>query len=340
MDSQLADLALEAIARFDGIPVDRLGSLSATKVYDADRSIFLLRAENCSTSFALKVRTAQGVKEGDLADSATESEFRKIEAAFAILRTTSVAADMPVPVALFAEHRALLTTWCDGTELRHLFYSGAWRWPIGDEDMRAHFRRCGTWLGAFHDGSRTDADASETSRIRLCHVDRMLAQLSDNSGNKLSDSALDNIRSAIHDSLFARDRVDVGLLHGNFTLRNILCVSGRAIPVDFEDSRQDAIAMDVGQFVADIALSSYRPAIGATARKEVVKAFLDGYRERLPTSRERLTGTFLYHVLATYYEIVGRKESGLVGRLVSVRQLSVYSKMLSAPERVCANLLA
>lgn len=285
-------------------------------------------------AFALKVRKERGVKEGDQAASAAESEFRKIEAAFTILRGTSIAADMPVPVALYADHKAMLTTWCEGVELRRLFYRGAWRWPVRSDDLRACFRHCGSWLGAFHDGSRTGADASQTSIRRLGHVDRMLAQIADNSSD-LGDNDLDRVRSVIAASISSSDRIDVGLLHGNFTLRNILCTPDRAIPVDFEDSRQDAISMDVGQFVADIALSAYRPGIGAAARKGAITAFLGGYRGFLQVSRERLAGMLLYHVLATYYEVVGRNVSGPAARLVSMRQLSVYAQMLRAPEATC-----
>ncbi len=339
MDGKLLNLAQESIAQFLATPIDRLGAFRALKVYDADRSIFLLRAENCSTAFALKVRKEQCVKEGDLSDSATESEFRKIEAAFAIIRNTSVAADMPVPVALFAEHRAMLTSWCPGTELRRLFYRRAWTWRMRSADLCAHFGRCGTWLAAFHNGSCRNSDAAETSRVRLRHVDRMVAQIADNPGNRLGDHELERVRSVISDSLLGCNRVDVGLLHGNFTLRNILCTPGRAIPVDFEDSRPDATSMDVGQFIADIALAAYRPTIGESALKGSAAAFLSAYRERLPISQERLSGSFLYHVLATYYEVINRDASALVAQILSTRQRYVYSQMLAAPERTCENSL-
>lgn len=339
MDAKLLGLVQESIARFVGSPVGTIGKLSTQKIYDADRSIFRVRAENCPTIFALKVRKVQAEKEGDLSDSASESEFRKIEAAFAVIRNTSFAADMPVPVELYPDHRAILTTWCPGTELRRLFYRGAKPWSKPSEDLVSHFDCCGKWLAAFHDGSRRDTALAETTEVRLRHLDRMLAQLADNPRNRLGDPRLEKVKVFIGQSLLNCDRVDVGLVHGNFTLRNILCSSGRAVPVDFEDGRRDAISMDVGQFVADVALSAYRPRIGSSACTGAIAAFLAAYRAHVPISQERLEGSFLYHILATYYEVVGRNPSAIPARLISSRQRTVYSQMLSAPERTCTSLL-
>lgn len=339
MDDELLNLAQQSIARFVGRSVDRLGALATSKVYDEDRSIFLLRADNCATAFALKVRKVQAVKEGDRSDAATASEFGKIEAAFAIIKDTSVAADMPVPVALFGEHRAMLTTWCPGTELRRLFYRGALPWPMRSTDLLTSFRHCGRWLAAFHRGSRTRTDTTNTSRSRLQHVDRMIAQIADNPRNRLGQHELEGVKSVISHSLLGCSGTDVGLLHGNFTLRNVLYSPGRAIPVDFEDSRRDALSMDVGQFIADIALSAYRPLISERARKSAVAEFLGAYAEGSAVAKEQISGSLLYHILATYYEIVGRNTSGLAAQLVSTRQRYVYAKMLSEPEQICENLL-
>src|SRR5690606_23663607 len=115
----------------------------------------------------------------------------------------------------------------------------------------------------FHNASRQRASDEEAMRTRLDHVDRMLDFISGSPRNLLAAPDLARVRQTIASLLTGTSGAAFGLLHGNFSLRNILVSSAGVSPVDFEDSREGTTDMDTGQFVADLVLSAYRPGMRA-----------------------------------------------------------------------------
>jgi Ser/Thr protein kinase RdoA (MazF antagonist) len=331
MDASLRRLVCEAIETFCNLSHGAAEPLSIHKAYDADRQIYRLVAGSGAGTFALKVRGAEVIKQSDLSDDAAEAEFRQLEKAHATAAKSGIAASMPVPVALFRDYRAILTTWCEGRQLRRIYYANAWRWPLAAAELRSHFRHCGTWLGLFHNASRASCNAEELSGPRMGHVSRMLDQIPASPRNRLSLRELDAIRSAIRGGLDASARVERGLLHGNFTLRNILVSTHGIAPVDFEDSREDAVALDTGQFVADVILSGYRPFMWSAARRLVATEFLAAYREYVPLAPDHVGACVLYHMLAAYYEVVLRNAGSQSATLMANHQARAFAHMLRQP---------
>jgi hypothetical protein len=331
MDAGLRDLACRSIAEYCNVSPDSIGNLAVEKIYDADRQIFRLIPETSSIPFALKLRGARASKQTDADDRATEKEFARIEKAYAAVRRAGSRIEMPVPVGLFPEHRAILTTWCDGRELRDFYHANVWRWPFSSDELRSQFRLCGTWLGQFHNASRYTASGADVFAARLDHVERMIGEISGYPGNTLTSDRLAGVNAAIRDRLLASEEVELGLLHGNFTLRNILVSPLAAAPVDFEDSREDAICMDAGQLVADIILSAYRPFIRTIARREVAEEFVRAYGKHVPLDHDRIAAYAIYHILAAYYEVAGRIDHNRVSSMVAARQIRVFAKILADP---------
>lgn len=333
MDPGLRDLVCRSIADFCDLPQPDAGSLLAEPVYEADRQIYRVQLMPGSRSFALKVRGGAAQKEADLSDQATADEYRKMKAAWSVAAQAPDVPAMPVPVAFFADHRAILTTWCEGVELRRRYYRRAWSWPVFAGGLRSHFRSCGSWLGRFHAASGKTGPSANAIDNRLRHVERILDQVARSPRNLLGASQLETVRREIAARLQASDEIETGLLHGNFTLRNLLVSDTGAVPVDFEDSRTDAVHMDTGQFVADVLSSAYRPLIRAHPRHQLIDEFLAGYADRGALDKERVSGFALYHVLATYYEVLGRSPNGAIGHVLAGRQLAVYSRMLESMAR-------
>jgi hypothetical protein len=331
MDSGLMELVRESIASYCNVSVNQLENLRVEKVYDADRQIFRLTPEVGPEIFALKIRGPSAEKQADLDDCATENEYKKIERAYSVVEKAGGGIDMPAPVGFFSSHRAILTTWCDGRELRSLFYRNAWRWPFSAGELRNQFRHCGVWLGQFHNVSRHFVSSAESTQNRLNHLERMLGEVSHSPRNLLSANDLLCLGAVIRDRLLMSDCTEYGLLHGNFTLRNILVSQNRAVPVDFEDSREDSIYMDVGQFLADTMLSAYRPFTWVIARRSVTAAFIGAYGKYVPVDAEQIKGYVSYHLLATYYEVVGRNVHDRKGLLIASHQAKVFAKMLCEP---------
>lgn len=339
MDPGLRALVSRSIADFCNSSQRDASCLLAEPVYAADRRIYRVQLTPGNRYFALKVRGGAVHKESDLADQATADEYRKMEAAWSMAARAPDVPAMPVPVAFFADHRAILTTWCEGVELRRRYYRRVWSWPVFAEQLRAYFRSCGAWLGRFHAASRKIEAPGSTVDNRLRHVDRILDQVARSPRNLLGSDQMETIRREIAARLRASGEISTGLLHGNFTLRNLLVSPAGAVPVDFEDSRTDAVHMDTGQFVADVLLSAYRPLIRQHPRRQLIGEFLDGYADHGELDEERISGFALYHVLATYYEVLGRVPSGAVGRMLARRQLAVYSRILESMVRQPRNAL-
>lgn len=333
IDPQLEDLVRRNIARFDEVPVSRIGKLLAEQVYSADRKIYRISVEHRAAVYALKVRGVTGQKQSDLSNDATDDEYRRMERAYSLAARAGLATAMPIPLACFTEHRAILTTWCSGSELRRKYYRQAWRWPLFRSTLPANFRDSGTWLGRFHAASKAVGVSGDVIENRLNHVDRMLDEISRSPGNRLSRKRLDVLRDDLSARLAPSRKIETGYLHGNFTLRNILVSPAGAVLVDFEDSREDAIHMDTGQIIADVLLSAYRPFIRSGVRRRLIADFLSAYGEVGTLDPGRIRGFAAYHILATYYETLGRDVRGAKEKILAARQALTFSRLLSSLSR-------
>jgi Ser/Thr protein kinase RdoA (MazF antagonist) len=339
MDAGLKVLVCRSIAEYCSVSPDSIVNLAVEKVYDADRQIFRLTPERRTERFALKLRGPRVSKQTDANDGATADEFARVQTAYAAVRQAGGTIQMPVPVGLFPEYRAILTTWCDGRGLRRSYYANAWRWPLSSDELRSQFRLSGAWLGEFHNASRYTADSTDVFATRLRHVERMIGEISASPRNALTIACLGRVYAAIRERLLASEEVELGLLHGNFTLRNILVSPHAAAPVDFEDSREDAISMDTGQLIADIILSAYRPLTRESARREVAAEFVRAYGEHVPLDYDRVAAYAIYHILAAYYEVTSRVDRNRVSSMVAARQTRVFADMLSDPDSAVAACL-
>lgn len=331
MDARLKEQVLDSIAAFCNTSRDQVGTLSIEKKYDADRRIYRLVPQLKDAAFALKLRGTAAVKQSDLHHDAALDEFNRIKKAWAAVREVREDLGMPAPVDHYPEYQAILTTWCKGEELRQLYYRGAWRRGFPGKELQEYFRRSGEWLGRFHNASRHRASAGEAMRKRLDHVDRMLAFISDSPRNLLAAFDLSRLRELFANNFTEAPEASFGLLHGNFTLRNILASEAGVNPVDFEDSGEGIIEMDTGQFVADIILSAYRPNLPAAARRQLSRDFVSAYALHAPVDLGRLRTFTMYHILAAYYEVLGRRGALSASSLMAAHQARVFARMLAHP---------
>src|SRR5690606_22708484 len=199
------------------------------------------------------------------------------------------------------------TTRCDGKQLRRLYYRRAWRWPTALGELRISSRKCGEWLGRFHNGSRRAVETALAMENRLRHLDRMISEIDASGSGSLAPADLERLQAIIRRGVCEPERTWFGRVHGNYTLRNILVSNAGVVPVDFEDSREEAIQMDTGQFIADILLSAYRPYIRDSLRQSLTAEFVSSYTQHVPVDVGQVKCFALYHVLAAYYEILARK---------------------------------
>ena len=333
MDSRLQERVRRHIAAYCGVVPDRLGPLDVRLLHDADRQVYRLQPAASPIAFVLKTRSrGRALKEGDLDEHATDAEYDRLSEAWSAATRAEGTVTMPVPVASFPEHRAMLTTWCEGTELRRVYYAEAWKWPLSRRRLNGLFASCGDWLGRFHNATRRRKNAAWAAERRMYHVNRMIRQLADHPQNRLRENRLAELAESIRAGLLVSPDLDVALLHGNYTLRNVLVGANGAAAVDFEDTRTDAAALDAGQLVADIALSAYRPFIREGTRRELAASFLRAYGRHMTLEPERLQACALYHLLSAYYEVTLRTRRNLGSSLLAARQLDVFSRLLRRPQ--------
>ena len=323
MDPELSRQVRGCIAEHLSLTAIASDDVSFEKVYDADRSILRVLHFGTGSKYALKIRGSRTVKQEDRDLDASRNEFDLLKFAYAIAADSGLS--MPEPLGLYPEHSALLTTWCPGFELRRVFHRQLGRSP--NTRLLRHFENCGSWLGRFHHASCAPGSALEVANNRLANLNRMLDQVYENPRSRLPESTGNALRDYIEVGLDMKNGALTGRIHGNFTLRNVLVDEQRASPVDFEDSRNDAAAMDAGQFIADIALSAYRPG-RRSVRTAAAAAFLQGYASETDFSQNELRAYFCYHVVTAYYELLTRDNSGVLPRAVAWRQNRVYAAML------------
>lgn len=334
IEAGLKDLATGSIASYCSVSPEQVGSLSVEAIHDADRRIYRLVPSLPGSAFVLKVRGASAEKPDDLSENASIVEYERIKAAYAIVRKSSGAITMPVPVAVYPGYQAILTTWCGGQELRRSYYRQAWRWPAASAELRTCFRKCGEWLGRFHDLSRRTVATVPAMENRLRHLDRMIDEIGSSGRGRLGPAKLEHLRTVIRTGLTRPEHTLFGRLHGNYTLRNILVSDAGAVPVDFEDSREDTIFMDTGQLVADVLLSSYRLYIMPGFRQRLAREFIAAYGRHVPIDVEQVGSFALYHVLAAYYEILTREERRKRPSLLASHQARIFEGLLTRPAQV------
>lgn len=331
IDAGLKEWAIRSIADHCKVSPEQVGHLSVEQIHSADRRIYRLVPSLVDRAFVLKVRSNAAQKEADLDEHAAELEYQRLEEAYAIARNCGGTISMPVPVAIDPGRQAILTTWCSGKELRRLYYRVAWRWPAALSRLQGPFRQCGDWLGTFHNGSRRTVATAWAMEHRLRHLDRMITEIITSGHHSLSSIALERLRTIIGDGLTRSAETCFGRLHGNFTLRNILVSDGGVSPVDFEDSRDDALCMDAGQLVADLMLSAYRPYIRSGLRCRLARVFMAAYRQHVSVDIGQVRSFALYHVLAAYYEILARTAQQGKLSMLSAHQVRVFGSLLSRP---------
>jgi len=304
------------------------GDLKPIPIYTSDRTVYKIESSRSNESYALKVRPERAVKDEDKDDNASDREFRLLAEIRDRIDAVGLQIEYPKPIRCFPKQRAILTKWCDGQQLKQAFYNDIWRSPKRAPHLLTHFRNCGKWLGEFHSAMGTDHVAASFVETRLMHVERMIDEVRLSRSNLLSDEDLSLVHAKISGWLASPESARTGRIHGNFTLRNVLVSENGVAPVDFEDSRHDILLCDTGQLIADILAAAYRPFSRADLRLALIASFASGYECVQSIDRSVLSGFTLYHMLATYYEVVTRQTQNQITGLISSYQARTFAPIL------------
>jgi aminoglycoside phosphotransferase (APT) family kinase protein len=163
----------------------------------------------------------------------------------------------------------------------------------GPRDLHAAFRHAGSWLRVYH---ALPAPAVQWTvharRAEFTHfVEELTGFLAQRTGNpRFFDSVATRVAAAA--SAYMPETLPVGLLHGDFAMRNVLVGRGQRVTViDTRSLCRTASFRDIGYFLGDLRCSI----LGALARgavfqvsrhREYRNAFLAGYfgNEAVPSA--------------------------------------------------------
>jgi len=288
--------------------------LQFTLIHAADRSVYRIDIPGTEQFLVLKIWSTDenGVplKQTNLS---ILDEFEKTQSAYrAWSKTCQESYSMGEPVAVSESRQALLLTGCPGEEFSKYLNKKLLIWPCARAAIRRRFRGAGEWLAYFHSASMRDEDGIEYLDNRRMHLIRMLDAIQ----NTVSDPGIGRLPVSRFDDLINPiDSLPVVLIHGNYALRNLLVNDNSVSVIDFEESRRECSAFDVGQFVAEILVRGFLPTLSRGFIDRSVRDFLDGYSVLCKLDANLLDAYVGYHLVAFYFEHVRRKSLNSIAKL-------------------------
>ncbi len=312
--------------------MDKLGvaDLETSLIYSDDRDIYRFDLPLTVSADAagkrpfliLKIRSGDDLKGGSLSPAEKEEFERASRAWEAASAGGKDASDgMSCPVALSTEFSAILMTGCEGQDFSHYMHREALLWPFRGRATRRRFAMAGKWLAAFHQGTVRQEAAPELVQNRIEHLERMLSYISQSPSNTIPAAAIsERISSSLSSST-----LPVALIHGNFALRNLLVDDSGIRAIDFEDSREDCPAYDIGQFVAEILVRGFLPSLPRRTVLQWQSSFMNAYELTASLDAKLADAYTGYHLLAFYYEHARRRG----GRLSKYRQAHIKKELLA-----------
>lgn len=283
-------------------------------IHAADRNVYRIDLPGWDGFLVLKIwSTDENGNPLKKTSSSVRDEYEKTRIAYQAWSSVSQEShSITEPLAVSDTKHALLLTGCTGDDFSKYLNERLLVWPFMQSGISRRFRGAGEWLAHFHAASQRIVDGAEYLDIRSAHLARMLDVIQ----GSASDSSIGHSVVATFDELgSAGGAVPVALIHGNYALRNLLVGEESVSAIDFEESRQECSAYDVGQFVAEILVRGFVPTLSRQFISRSVRDFLGGYTSKLELNANLLNAYVGYHLVAFYFEHVRRGDLNTVSRM-------------------------
>ena len=307
MKCELKALVKERLYKLYGILLLDELKLKFNKIYEKDRDIYKIENNINDNCEILKVRGEKAVKNEDFDSDATEDEYLRLRDAYEIVKDFPVGYSMSKPLDIFKEHKALLISGCRGKNLKGYYLRILPVLPIYYFGLNKRIERCGIWLAHFHKRSKKVGKYEKYIKNREKHLRRMVDGIK-NSGFVIESMKYKQIFYKIKET---RKESCIGLIHGNYTYRNIMVSDNEINLIDFEDSRYECIYYDVGQFVSEIIsmaiyLNFLPEFIVRYFIKKIKEIFIRSYESINELDYDEVASYCAYHLIHHIYEYSSR----------------------------------
>lgn len=314
LDDETKNWVAQAAAQFfshDGLDANQL---QFRLIHAADRNIYRIDLPGSKRFLVLKIwGTDESGHSLKKTSSSVRDEYEKTRIAHQAWSSVGHGSHaITEPLAVSDTKQALLLTGCPGDDFSKYLNKRLLFWPFLQSGISRRFRGAGEWLGHFHAATQRMEDGVKYLEIRTTHLSRMLEVIQRNA----SDSSLGRpIAAAFNELVNAGGTIPIALIHGNYALRNLLVAETSVSSIDFEESRRECSAYDVGQFVAEILVRGFVPTVSRRLVGRSIRNFLDGYASKMELDAGLLNAYVGYHLVAFYFEHARRDSLNSVSKM-------------------------
>lgn len=261
-------LRLMAGRRFGDITLE--GCRVAGPVQSGPRSrLFRCTGGEITGAMALKFcLTADG--ERDFATAL--GQYAALERIAGLAARSATSVRIVRPLGLVDEHACLATEWVDGRSVAATLGGS-----MSDEaEIRNSANAAGRWLHNFHAMHRL-ADRPMSCAVMLANLEQQtpaVHALALNRHFAAGRAALAQTAAVVADV-----RVPIAHHHGDFKAENLLITDDGLVGLDITAHWDDAVMLDLAQFLRDLTFCAWRPSGWLLGRRHrlIAEAFLDGY---------------------------------------------------------------
>jgi len=314
LDDELRNWVAQSATQFLSLDNLDANQLQFKLIHAADRNIYRIDLPESERFLVLKVwSTDENGNPLKKTNSSVRDEYEKTRIAYQTWSSVSQKShSITEPLAVSDTKHALLLTGCTGDDFSKYLNKRLLIRILLKSGISRRFRGAGEWLGHFHSASQRIEDGAEYLNIRSAHLTRMLDVIQ---GSAPDSSIGHSVVATFDEFVGAGGAVPVALIHGNYALRNLLVGEESVSAIDFEESRQECSAYDVGQFVAEILVRGFVPTLSRQFISGCVRDFLDGYTSKLELDTNLLNAYVGYHLVAFYFEHVRRGTLNSVSKM-------------------------
>ena len=206
-------------------------------------------------------------------DELSKAQYSVLRAMWPLFEN-SRAFGLPRPLDFFPDPPALVMEEVRGESLQRMFRS-IWRFPIRFNDIVRACWGCGQWLYHFHNKTRLPPHALDLAEKRV-GAHENLARLE---AFDFSKELLRKVETSLTQKVLALTQVDLpkALVHGDFTVDNVLIDQKRTCVIDLTGRDQNAIYHDLATFLNSLRMLRLSLPIPTSFIRSCSKAFLSGY---------------------------------------------------------------
>ncbi len=232
------------------------------------------------------------------------------------------------PVYCSVPQHAIITEELAGTHLGELALSSLRYWPPEKRirEFEAYMGKAGRFLRLMQ-GFACDPIPIDLNAL-VEDIDVRLTLLVSESRSRFNEADRQTVLDFFSRNLdrAQREPMEIGLLHGDFTIANFLVSDGRLVPHDFSTMASGATFFDLTRFFHHLELLRYRMVFLPKVITRLQKAFLAGYGYQ--KDREYILFRFyiLRHTFTHYLSVVRNPGSRVRERLYNRRLVSMHRK--------------